>query len=1299
MNIIAKNLRGGGINEELRVKNENLDRHSSLFNLHCSLSVLLSREFCARFAFSCALAALLAAPSAQASFLGDLAANPSKVLSSPYATGGDVILKLGEAEYVHVFTNTTAAATFTPTENLTAWVLVVGGGGGGNSCNGSIFPGGAGGGGFVEEKGVELAVGDHAVTVGAGGAGIKSSSGYKDGGASSFAVSAQETVVAYGGGASTRAAGRDGASPSGGAYANGTSCDPGFPVYGDQGCEGYPGHRMGGGGGGGAGGAAKAPYGTSQSDPKRYGSVGGDGRASGILGFVQYFGGGGGGASSNNTGYRTNPGGAGGGGTGGASGLADRSDAYGGENGLGGGAGGVYQASNSGVAGKGGDGIVVVRYAVSASGAPVLCDVAVSCAGGASAVPSATVAFAGATDATVYFKAWPSSGSEGDSGTVVLTVGTAAAGTSYDVLGQTLGGLSFDTDYSWKVWAENAAGSSAASTGTISTHSTSLAATATGATVTELSGGLHKIFTFTEDGTFTVPTGRTGFAKILVVGGGGAGGYGGGGGGGGGGVVYEPEVYLEAGTYAVTVGAGGAAATTSGNISDRKGDASSFGSLLAVEGGGAGPNPYRPSNHANDSYISGASSAGTFAAKFSNAGIDGQGHAGGNACKVSGSDQVNNACGYSSGGGGAGSAGADATATGGGDGGAGLACGITGETLCYGAGGGGSYYNMTSGTAGAGGAGGGGNGGDADGINGTDGTFYGAGGGSGALIANNSKFGTGGAGYQGVVIVRYTDYAKAGDAPLVEILSADDVTTDSATLAVSVPYAGTGASTVALTVAFAYEEGGAAVSSLTKTCSGFIGSQTLAVEGLCPGRTYYVTATADNGTATATATSSFTTAAMFSKALTYTSAGGVLGYTIDGAADGTQRFELWVGPDASSMTNQATYTDASLMTAGSHSVTPFATEQFGETVSMLLRHIAVVGDHAFTNDTAVLSRTLTDGATYEWKSDVAEGDWCDAANWTASTTPGRGWPIAGSTAKFPAMTATACIDRAVTVARTQFTANGAVTLKGTVAAASLTTGFASDTTAFPAGAWTLDAIAVVRDPAGKVTMNNAGETLVLTNGASFANAGQDFVVNNGAALTVGPGSSLSAKSLGGTSSVGGVHPRIVVAGTVVSSGGINLSYGGAATKPATDLVLAGADARIKVNGVFYAQYTNATVTIKLEGTYSQAEALIRETGTTAMAASGGTLTFDVPRTRASKSVAKCDILVADWSKKSINTALVAFGAVDSAGSYFFYSDTATPPATKEQRWTSAEAVTAAGGTAKYLWYHHAVSPGMVLTVR
>jgi hypothetical protein len=1252
-------------------------------------------------AFLAAFAAF-ATQTATASFLEDLAVNPNKVASSPYATGGDVILQLGTSEYVHIFTNTAAAATFAPSENLTAWVLLVGGGGGGNACNGSTYPGGAGGGGFVEETGVALAAGDYAVTVGAGGAGVKSNSGYKDGGASTLAVSATETITAYGGGASTRAAGRNGASPSGGAYASGTSYDPGSPTHGTQGNAGYKGHSMGGGGGG-AGGAAKAPYGTSKSDTKRYGSAGGDGRATDILGFTQYFGGGGGGASSNNTDYRTNPGGMGGGGTGGAAGQADRTNAYGGENGLGGGAGGVYQASNSGVAGKGGDGIVAIRYAVSATGAPIVRDVSVSCAGGASAAVAAIVANAGTADATVYFKAWPSSGAEGGAGTVTKTVGSVLAGSTYVSLSPVVGGLSFDTTYDWKVWAENSSGTSSVATGTLSTHSTSLAATATGATETTLSGGLYRIFTFAENGTFTVPSGKTGFAKILVVGGGGAGGFGGGGGGGAGGVVYSPEAYLTSGTYAVTVGVGGTAPTTYGSNAANRGGSSSFGDLVSVSGGGAGPNPARAGNNAYDGNVSGGSSAGTFSLKYSVSGIDGQGNAGGNGHNASTATQVNGSYGTSGGGGGASSPGGDGSLSAGGAGGDGLACAITGETLYYGAGGGGSIYYLASGTGGAGGQGGGGAGGsvtsEAEERNGSAGTFYGAGGGSGALNSSGQG-GAGGAGYQGVVIVRYTDYSQAGDTPLLEILGVSDIGTDEAALSVSVPYTGSADSTVTLSLALAYEEGGTAFS--TRTIQDFVGSQTVLLDSLSPGRTYYVTVTGTASTGSAIASTSFTTAPMFGEPLAYTPAGGVLGYTVDGvAAADSQRLELWVGADASSMTNQATYTDAALLAAGAHTVQPFATEQFGETLSILLRHVAVVGSLAFTNDTAVLSTTIADGATYTWRSDVPDGLWCDSANWTSSGGM-RGWPTAGSTAKFPAMTATARVDRAVTVAQTQFTANGAVTLKGTVAAASLTTGFSNDTTSFPAGNWTLDGLALVRSPSVKVTMNGNTATLVLTNGASYASADDFVLANSTASATIRKGSSLSIKTLGGAGTAGGALPTFLLdGGTITTTDGVNLSYGGAVNKPGLHLILAGASARITSgNGSFFSTYTNAVVTLELDaaGGYSRTDALIKATGgSTMMAASGYTLVFEAPLSSVSKKSPRCDIMVADWSRSSINTSLVAFGEhEENADCYFFYTTDADPSGT---RYKSGAEVTAAGATVKYLWYHHHASPGFFLSVR
>ena len=81
--------------------------------------------------------------------------------------------------------------------------------------------------------------------------------------------------------------------------------------------------------------------------------------------------------------------------------------------------------------------------------------------------------------------------------------------------------------------------------------------TSTGATVT--TDGDDTIYTFSDIngvGTLVVPEGGQRF-DILLVGGGGAGGWCRGGGGGAGGFLYQRGVTLEAGTYTITVGAGG----------------------------------------------------------------------------------------------------------------------------------------------------------------------------------------------------------------------------------------------------------------------------------------------------------------------------------------------------------------------------------------------------------------------------------------------------------------------------------------------------------------------------------------------------------------------------------------------------------------------------------------------------------------------------------------------------------------------------------------------------------------------
>ncbi|MBQ7722557.1 MAG: hypothetical protein IJT64_06605, partial [Kiritimatiellae bacterium] len=81
--------------------------------------------------------------------------------------------------------------------------------------------------------------------------------------------------------------------------------------------------------------------------------------------------------------------------------------------------------------------------------------------------------------------------------------------------------------------------------------------TTTGANVTTtVIPDQSTVVKFLADGTFTVPNGAT--ARLLLVGGGGAGGYDAAGGGGAGGMLELNAVVLAAGTYTVSVGAGGA---------------------------------------------------------------------------------------------------------------------------------------------------------------------------------------------------------------------------------------------------------------------------------------------------------------------------------------------------------------------------------------------------------------------------------------------------------------------------------------------------------------------------------------------------------------------------------------------------------------------------------------------------------------------------------------------------------------------------------------------------------------------
>lgn len=259
---------------------------------------------------------------------------------------------------------------------------------------------------------------------------------------------------------------------------------------------------------------------------------------------------------------------------------------------------------------------------------------------------------------------------------------------------------------------------------------------ATGGTIT--TDGDFKIHTFTSSGSFVITSG-VGLVDSLVIAGGGGGGNGdvgnstggGGGGGGAGGVLYtSPGASYSAGTYTVTIGAGGAANTNGSN--------SVFDTLTAI-GGGYGGHQSVNSGNGNTGGSGGGGEQNSGGA--GGAGTAGQGNTGGNP-NVSGS--------AGGGGGGAGSAGGNGATLGvGGAGGNGAMNSISGASVTYASGGGGGEGGAT-GTGGTAPAGGGGNGGSVGG-NGSAATANTGGGGGGA--GNQSA--TGGAGGSGIVVVRY----------------------------------------------------------------------------------------------------------------------------------------------------------------------------------------------------------------------------------------------------------------------------------------------------------------------------------------------------------------------------------------------------------------------------------------------------------------------------------------------------------------------------------------------------------------
>jgi len=244
--------------------------------------------------------------------------------------------------------------------------------------------------------------------------------------------------------------------------------------------------------------------------------------------------------------------------------------------------------------------------------------------------------------------------------------------------------------------------------------------------------------------------------SFLVVAGGASGGadVGGGGGAGGlrtsygstsgGGASAESDITLAAGTYTITVGAGGAAATGPGQIGNSGVNsslaASGITTITSTGGGGGGAT--------NDNGLTGGSGGGSGRTGSAGAGTSIQGYAGGIG------SQGNTGSDTGGGGGGSFAIGANGTTSISGAGGDGVSISITGSTVAYAGGGGGGAYFSSAGTGGSGGGGAGGQGSGGAGAAGT--TNLGAGGGGGGAAGGDS-----GAGGSGVAILRMntTDYS------------------------------------------------------------------------------------------------------------------------------------------------------------------------------------------------------------------------------------------------------------------------------------------------------------------------------------------------------------------------------------------------------------------------------------------------------------------------------------------------------------------------------------------------------------
>lgn len=258
---------------------------------------------------------------------------------------------------------------------------------------------------------------------------------------------------------------------------------------------------------------------------------------------------------------------------------------------------------------------------------------------------------------------------------------------------------------------------------------------------------IYTLHTFTSTDYFYLSGSSTGLiADVLCVAGGGGGGADAGpasvgaGGGGAGGVLFIESYVIQNSSHLVSVGAGGAKATTAGFGTGSSGGNSVFSGITSY-GGGKG------ASYNGDNAFGGGSGGGAVLGDVFGSGFTGQGFRGG------GSGYHNGG----SGGGGATEVGFDygsGNSNAGGNGGSGLTCNITGTDIVYGGGGGGGTNAAIANIGGVGGLGGGGNGGGNYGNTPATSGTNGLGGGGGGAAGTGGMV-DGADGGSGIVIIRY----------------------------------------------------------------------------------------------------------------------------------------------------------------------------------------------------------------------------------------------------------------------------------------------------------------------------------------------------------------------------------------------------------------------------------------------------------------------------------------------------------------------------------------------------------------